>query len=81
MGAVTPELVVVERPLPTNYITGYFAAPTLTDPDYVAFRAATDILGDRLFEEVRTKRNMTSQRFRRWARTKERSASRGVSWL
>jgi zinc protease len=59
MGAVTPELVVVERPLPTNYITGYFAAPTLTDPDYVAFRAATDILGDRLFEEVRTKRNMT----------------------
>lgn len=59
MGAVTPELVVVERPLPTNYITGYFAAPTLTDPDYVAFRAATDMLGDRLFEEVRTKRNMT----------------------
>ena len=59
MGAVTPELVVVERQLPTNYITGYFAAPTLTDPDYVAFRAATDMLGDRLFEEVRTKRNMT----------------------
>jgi zinc protease len=59
MSAITPELVVVERPLPTNYITGYFAAPTLTDPDYVAFRAATDILGDRLFEEVRTKRNMT----------------------
>jgi zinc protease len=59
MSAITPELVVVERPLPTNYITGYFAAPTLTDPDYVAFRAATDMLGDRLFEEVRTKRNMT----------------------
>lgn len=59
MSAVTPELVVVERALPTNYITGYFAAPTLTDPDYVAFRAAIDILGDRLFEEVRTKRNMT----------------------
>jgi predicted Zn-dependent peptidase len=31
----------------------------LTDPDYAAFRAATDFLGDRLFEEVRTKRNMT----------------------
>ena len=59
MSAITPELVVVERSLPTNYITGYFAAPTLTDPDYVAFRAATDMLGDRLFEEVRTKRNMT----------------------
>jgi zinc protease len=59
MRQVTPELVVVERSLPTNYITGYFAAPGLTDPDYVAFRAATDMLGDRLFEEVRTKRNMT----------------------
>jgi zinc protease len=59
MKPITPELVAIERALPTNYITGYFAAPTLTDPDYVAFRAATDILGDRLFEEVRTKRNMT----------------------
>ena len=59
MKPITPELVTVERALPTNYITGYFSAPTLTDPDYVAFRAATDILADRLFEEVRTKRNMT----------------------
>jgi zinc protease len=57
--SVTPELVVVERPLPTNYITGYYATPSLTDPDYAAFRAATDMLGKRLFEEVRTKRNMT----------------------
>ena len=56
---VTPDVVVVERPLPTNYITGYFAAPSLTDPDYPAFRAAIDMLGDRLFKEVRTKRNMT----------------------
>ena len=59
VAAVTPTVVVVERALPTNYITGYFAAPTLTDPDYPAFRAATDMLGDRLFQEVRTKRNMT----------------------
>ena len=56
---VTPEVVIVERQLPTNYITGYFAAPSLSDPDYPAFRAATDMLGDRLFQEVRTKRNMT----------------------
>jgi zinc protease len=56
---VTPELVAVERSLPTNYITGYYYAPSLGDPDYAAFRAATDMLGDRLFEEVRTKRNMT----------------------
>src|SRR5215212_9058156 len=46
-------------PLPTNYITGYYTAPSLTDPDYPAFRAAVDMLSDRLFEEVRTKRNMT----------------------
>jgi zinc protease len=59
IASVTPEVVVVERSLPTNYITGYFAAPSLTDPDYPAFRAAMDMLGDRLFEEVRTKRNMT----------------------
>jgi zinc protease len=56
---VTPAVVIAERPLPTNYITGYYAAPSLSDPDYPAFRAATDILSDRLFEEVRTKRNMT----------------------
>ena len=59
VASVTPELVVVERALPTNYITGYYTAPSLSDPDYVAFRAATDLLQDRLFEEVRTKRNMT----------------------
>lgn len=57
--SVTPEVLVVERQLPTNYITGSFYAPALTDPDYAAFHAATDMLGDRLFEEVRTKRNMT----------------------
>jgi zinc protease len=59
VSSVTPELVVVERPLPTNYIAGYYASPSLTDPDYAAFRAATDMLAKRLFEEVRTKRNMT----------------------
>jgi zinc protease len=59
VSSVTPELVVIERPLPTNYITGYYASPSLTDPDYAAFRAATDMLAKRLFEEVRTKRNMT----------------------
>ncbi len=56
---VTPAVVIAERSLPTNYITGFYAAPAFSDPDYPAFRAATDILSDRLFEEVRTKRNMT----------------------
>lgn len=57
--SVTPDVVLVQRQLPTNYITGFYAAPSLSDPDYAAFRAATDMLGDRLFQEVRTKRNMT----------------------
>ena len=59
VGAIASDVVIVERALPTNYITGNYAAPSLTDPDYAAFRAATDFLADRLFEEVRTKRNMT----------------------
>ena len=59
LGTITPELFTVKRELPTNYITGYFAAPSPADPDYAAFRVAIDVLGDRLFEEVRTKRNLT----------------------
>ncbi len=59
LAAVTPSVMVVKRELPTNYITGYFAAPPPSDPDYAALRVATDILSDRLFEEVRTKRNLT----------------------
>ena len=59
LAAVTPDVVVVKRDLPTNYITGYFSAPPLSDPDNAALRVATDILSNRLFEEVRTKRNLT----------------------
>jgi zinc protease len=59
LGTITPELFAVKRELPTNYITGYFPAPSPADPDYAAFRVGIDILGDRLFEEVRTKRNLT----------------------
>lgn len=53
------DVVVVKRDLPTNYITGYYAAPPLSHQDYAALRVATDVLSNRLFEEVRTKRNLT----------------------
>lgn len=56
---VKPDVLVVSRELPTNYITGYFATPSPRSPDYAALRVATDVLSDRLFEEVRTKRNLT----------------------
>jgi zinc protease len=47
------------RQLPTNYILGYFAAPSPGDDDYPAMLVAMDYLRERLFEEVRTKRNLT----------------------
>ena len=45
--------------LPTNYIIGYFAAPGLRDKDYYAMRTAVAVLNERIFEEVRTKRNLS----------------------
>ncbi len=53
------DVTVIDRPLPTNYIAGLFPAPPPDHPDYAALRVATDVLSDRLFEEVRTKRNLS----------------------
>ncbi|MCG8604716.1 insulinase family protein [bacterium] len=50
---------VVERDLPTNYMLALFAAPSLNDPDYYPTAIAVDILKWRLFEEIRTKRNLS----------------------
>lgn len=52
-------LKIEERDLPTNYILGLFAAPSLRDPDYYPTAIAVDILKWRLFEEIRTKRNLS----------------------
>lgn len=51
--------VAEQRELPTNYIFGLFAAPAPNHPDYAAMVVGMDLLSDRLFEEVRTKRNLT----------------------
>ena len=59
LGAITPDVVVVNRELPTNYIAGFFSAPPPSSADYAAMKVATDILSHRLFEEVRTKRNLS----------------------
>src|SRR5690554_39177 len=51
---------VMERTeIPTNYIAGYFSAPAPGDADYAPMVLATQILRDRLFEEVRTRRNLS----------------------
>jgi zinc protease len=78
LSAVRPDVMVVKRELPTNYIAGYFAAPPPSDPDYAALRVATDILSDRLFEEVRTKRNLT---YSVGAGLSNRAANRGSLYV
>ena len=50
---------VTTRELPTNYIQGLFSAPSLTSPDIYAMRIASSMLRDRVFEEVRVKRNLS----------------------
>ena len=54
-----PTLDITQRALPTNYIQGSFAAPSISNPDFYAMRVATTILRDRVFEEVRAKRNLS----------------------
>lgn len=50
---------VTPRDLPTNYVQGFFTAPPLNSPDIYAMRIASSILRERVFEEVRTKRNLS----------------------
>ena len=52
-------LTVVSRPLPTNYVLGYYAGPPASSADYPALRVATAVLGGRLFAEIRSRRNLT----------------------
>jgi predicted Zn-dependent peptidase len=49
----------VAKSLPTNYIMGKFPTPDPGEKDYAALQVATAYLSDRLFEEVRTKRNLS----------------------
>jgi predicted Zn-dependent peptidase len=55
----TPTVEVTQRGLPTNYIQGLFTAPSLTVPDIYPMEVASSILRDRVFEEVRVKRNLS----------------------
>lgn len=54
-----PSVQVTERALPTNYIQGVFTAPNLAAPDIYAMRVASTILQNRIFIEVRHKRNLS----------------------
>jgi predicted Zn-dependent peptidase len=50
---------LVEKPLPTNYVMGQYLLPSMNEPDFYAAQLAHSILRDRVFEEVRTKRNLS----------------------
>ena len=54
-----PTVDVVARQLPTNYIKGDFAAPSLNSPDYYAMRVAMSVLATRVYQEVRVKRQLS----------------------
>jgi zinc protease len=54
-----PSLDISNRDLPTNYIQGEFAAPSIKDNDYFAMRVAVSILQGRVFQEVRVRRNLS----------------------
>jgi predicted Zn-dependent peptidase len=50
---------VTARNLPTNYVQGLFVAPSPSSPDIYPMRVASSILRDRIFQEVRAKRNLS----------------------
>jgi len=50
-------VVIEARPLPTNYILGYYNGPPATSPDYQALRVPTPAPGGRLFAETRSPRH------------------------
>jgi zinc protease len=50
---------ITQRGLPTNYVEGLFTAPSLTSPDIYPMQVAAAMLRDRVFEEVRVKRNLS----------------------
>jgi zinc protease len=50
---------IESRRLPTNYILGWWSGPNAGHRDVPALRVASAILSGRLFNEVRSKRNLT----------------------
>ncbi len=48
-----------EREIATNYVRGLMNAPKLGTADEIPMRVAMSILGDRMWTEIRTKRNLS----------------------
>jgi zinc protease len=54
-----PTVAVTARELPTNYVQGVFAAPPITSADIYPLRVASAILQNRVYVEVRVRRNLS----------------------
>ncbi|MDZ4844988.1 MAG: pitrilysin family protein [Chitinophagales bacterium] len=50
---------IEDRDIATNYLRGLFTAPAMSDKDAVALRMAMNILQDKFFVELRTKRSLS----------------------
>lgn len=55
----TDKLFFESLEAPTSYLFARFKAPSLDDPDYPALHMGLNILDNRLFDEVRTKRALS----------------------
>jgi zinc protease len=54
-----PRVTLIDRPLPTHYLIGAFPAPTWGSPEMAIGVVAMSALREKLFEEVRTKRELS----------------------
>ncbi len=54
-----PNVTIEEREIATNYIQGIFSAPATGTREAIAMRVGASILSERLFIEIRTKRNLS----------------------
>jgi zinc protease len=54
-----PTVAVTPRDLPTNYVQGVYAAPPIASPDIYPIRVATNVLRNRVFQEVRVNRSLS----------------------
>mgnify|MGYP001137114532 CR=1 FL=1 len=52
---------VSQRSVPTYYVRGTFAAPSIANPDYPAAMVATNILSQQFFDEVRVPAELSDQ--------------------
>jgi predicted Zn-dependent peptidase len=54
-----PSVAVTARDIPTNYVSGVFAAPPMTSNDIYPMRVASAILQNRVYVEVRVRRQLS----------------------